>query len=60
MRRCNELVLEQQGICGAEGGGGLEGPGWRIREAAGERVAAGAAEARECSGVFSVHSGQQC
>ena len=30
-----ELVLEQQGSCRAEGGGGLEGPGWRSREAAG-------------------------
>ena len=63
--------MEQQGSCGAEGGGGLEGPGWSregpgwsregpgwsSREAAGERAAAGAAEARE-SGVFSVHSGQ--
>ena len=42
----------------AEGGGGLEGPGWSSKEAAGERAAAGAVEARECSGVFSVHSGQ--
>ena len=39
-----ELVLEQQGSCRAEGGGGLEGPGWSSREAAVERAAAGAAE----------------
>ena len=32
--------------------------GWSSREAAGERAVAVAAEARECSGVFSVHSGQ--
>ena len=31
---------------------------WSSRETVGERAAAGAAEARECSGVFSVHSGQ--
>ena len=35
--------LEQQGSCGGEGGGGC---------------CRGAAEARQCSGVFSVHSGQ--
>ena len=48
-----ELVLEQQRNCRADGGGGLEGPGWSSSEAAGERAAAGAAEARECAGVFS-------
>ena len=48
-------MLEQQGSCRAEGGSGLEGPGWSSKEAARERAAAGA---RECSGVFSVHSGQ--
>ena len=51
-----ELVLAQQGCCMAEGGGGVQGLDWSSREAAGERVAAGAAEARECSAVFSVHS----
>jgi len=54
--------LERQGSCRAEGGGGLEGPGWSMREAAGKRATAvaawGSAEAGECSGVFSVHSGQ--
>ena len=45
--------MKQQGSCRAEGGDGLKGPGWSGREAAGERAAAGAAEARECTGVFS-------
>ena len=55
-----ELVLEQQESCRAEAGGGVVRLGWSSRETAGERATAGAAEARECSGVFSVHSGQQC
>ena len=39
-----KLVLEQEGSCRAEVGGGLEGPGWSSREAAGERAGGGAAE----------------
>ena len=58
MRRCDVAYVGAEGGCRAEGGGGLEGPGWSSKEAAGERAAAGAVEARECSGVFSVHSGQ--
>ena len=57
------LLLEQQGSCRAEGSGRLEGLGWSSREAAGKSSGGGgccrgAAEAMECSGVASVHSGQ--
>ena len=39
-----ELVLEQQGSCRSEYGGGLEGLVWSSREAARKRAAVGAAE----------------
>ena len=48
---------EQPGSCRAEGGGGLTGPGWSSRGAAGERAAAGATEGpqrRGCALVCSV------